>query len=224
MNHCTLCLKNMRCNLCHETGHIRKDCGRRNVPSPDHAKKRKTTKAPAVTDTTAQPPRIDLTAGSPEPVVDLSVTLATTTTTGEPDQATPDNTNDVFSSTNDEGMHTLPADNTSVNSSTTMVSNTAHNSSTSHSSRPHSLRSRSRYESIGHSSAADTDMGDLQQADVATAMDHTTQVEVPAKQKEVFCKSCGLSGHQRTNSNKCPNNPKFLIPHQQSELGESMEL
>ncbi|KAI9364101.1 hypothetical protein BD770DRAFT_469298 [Pilaira anomala] len=223
MNHCQLRLKNMRCNLCHETGHIRKDCGRRNVPSTDHAKKRKTTQAPAVTNTSAQPPRIDLTAGSPEPV-DPSVTPATTPTTGQPDQATPDTTNDdVFSSTNDEGIHTLPAD-TSVNSSTATVNTTA-TSTTSNSSRPHSLRLRSRYESIGHSSEAITDMGDIiQQADVATAMDHNTHDEVPVKQNEVFCKSCGLSGHQRTNSNKCPNNPKFLIPHQQSELGESMEL
>ena len=202
MNTCALRLKNMRCNLCHETGHIRKDCGRKNVSTVDHAKKRKTPKDVELKE--KQPP-----SNTTVIYIDTPTETSPISDPSSSDQSPRSNIINIDSP--------VAALNDDIPVTDTIIQPTEGLSSVEKKTKyaPRALRSsvpKSKYDpssdTLGNAGSTDSTQSP------GTDVDMTDVVSTTLLPPVSVCSSCGGVGHKRKNHHLCSNNTKNTLEQQ----------
>lgn len=202
MNTCALRLKNMKCNLCHETGHIRKDCGRKNVSTVDHAKKRKTPKDIVLKETKSPSNTTVIFIDTPPKTSPISDPSSS-------DQSPKSNTINI------DNPVDIVNDDTPVTD--TIIQPTAGLSSVDNKTEyaPRTLRSsvpKSKYDpssdALGKADSTDSIQF------FGTDFDMTDVVSTTLLLHVSVCSSCGGIGHKCKNHHLCPNNIKNTLEQQ----------
>lgn len=211
-------LKSIVCNLCHETGHIHKDCGRRNNSTVDQTKKRKTSsnkKSNAITGN-----QRSTTGGSPHSILSSAIgTSSIEPIAIEKPDSVSSSTNIISDINENEPVTFITNEASPPDLATGHINN---NVPVTNSGMQ--LRSRYDLDVDNCPTVDDMSMGEVEAAGRpnATPEELTNLVDLKSK---IICKHCGLVGHQRTTSNKCLMNPKNINNNQQlPSSGDPMEL